>query len=257
MKKLFILYFICGAVFTLSAQIFIENSHGQILSCRKIAVNKDGSIRFLLPETADAWHTLPAEMCRKITLPKPSAIQDCDSLFAAGKFGKSAEAFRREGQKNIYPTFYAYCLLYEVLSLDKAGRRKEALKRFRETFPFLHEREKATSSYARLLFHGARLLRESGEIKEASALLADMEKYAWGSQLPPLLILKGDLFQELKQEKESISAYFQAVLFFPESPLHLEALEKLYRVLSLKKDPRAENFGRILREKKARNALKK
>lgn len=257
MKKFFLLWLVCGVFLPLSAQILVEESNGRILSCRKIAVEKDGSILFQLPETGEVWHRLPAEKCLKITLPKPGAIQDCDALFAAGKFRESAAAFAREGKKNIYPTFYAYCLLYEILSLEKAGRKKEALDRIRQKLPQFHEREKKAASYGELLFHAVRLLREGKEQEEALKLLSDMGKYAWGSFLPALFILKGDLLQELKREKESVSAYFQAVLFFPESPRHLEALEKLHKVLTALNDPRAEKFGHILRQKKPRNPLKK
>ena len=257
MKKLLLFSLLSCLLPPLAGQILVEDSSGRILSCRKIAVEKDGAIRFQLPETGALWHRLPAKKCRKITLPKPAAIQHCDALFAAGKFKEAASAFAQEGKKNIYPTFYAYCLLYEIMSLERSGRKKEALARIRHHLPLLHEREKFTSSYGELLYRSARLLREEGAGKEALALLENVEKYAWGSFLPPLFILKGDLLQDLKKGDESIFAYFQVLLFFPESPQYMEALEKLYGVLSARKDPRAEKFGRILRQKRPGNALKK
>ena len=256
MKKFLLFILFCGLLPQLCAQILIEDSSGRILSCRKIKVGRDNSIYFQLPSTGELYHRLPQEKCRKITLPKPSGIQDCDALYSAGKFQAALEGFRREGARDLYPTFYAYCLLYEALCLEKLELTRDAIARLRQKIPLLHEREKKTSSYGELLFLFARLLKKEGEKEEALAVLKEGQKYAWGSNLARMFFLRGELLEELKRYDESILTCFQLVLFFPDDPLHTRALEKLYRLLSDRKDPRAEKFGEILRQKKERNASK-
>ena len=230
-----------------AGECLIVTSDGRRITTSSVTAKPNGDLEYVSPENSALRVRIPKGRYRYAWIPKPADVTEADAKYREGDYKSAAELYLKAYLNYRNLGWDIYCMRMEADTLDKLGMTRDAISKLEGIKTARILNPDLENDYQRAMFLLAKLYLKTDNSDGAEQLLGKVSQSRDEELAAAAFLKRAEILAERGNRKDAANLYFQAVLLFPKSKKHPEALYRTWENLKAQNDSRAGKFAERLR----------